>query len=143
MSHFYLRKSYTFSESDEKMLDIRKEMSNFLTKEEAMDLFQLPKSLGTYNGEELEVNNGRFGPYVKYGSKFVSLPKGVDALSVELEDAIELIKEKEEAAKAAEKVEFTSPTTFITSGLNSLNTFSKPNIISACWLITLVELTPK
>ena len=35
MSHFYLRKSYTFSESDEKMLDIRKEMSNFLTKEEA------------------------------------------------------------------------------------------------------------
>jgi prefoldin subunit 5 len=38
MSHFYLRKSYTFSESDEKMLDIRKEMSNFLTKEEAMDL---------------------------------------------------------------------------------------------------------
>jgi len=70
---------------------------NSITYEEAMDLFQLPKSLGTYNGEELEVNNGRFGPYVKYGSKFVSLPKGVDALSVELEDAIELIKEKEEA----------------------------------------------
>jgi prefoldin subunit 5 len=38
MSHFYLRKSYSFAESDEKMLDIRKEMSNFLTKEEAMDL---------------------------------------------------------------------------------------------------------
>ena len=70
---------------------------NSITYEEAMDLFQLPKSLGTYKGEELEVNNGRFGPYVKYGSKFVSLPKGVDALSVELEDAIELIKEKEEA----------------------------------------------
>ena len=70
---------------------------NTITYEEAMDLFQLPKSLGTYKGEELEVNNGRFGPYVKYGSKFVSLPKGVDALSVELEDAVELIKEKEEA----------------------------------------------
>jgi len=70
---------------------------NSITYEEAMDLFQLPKSLGTYKGEELEVNNGRFGPYVKYGSKFVSLPKGVDALSVELEDAIDLIKEKEEA----------------------------------------------
>jgi DNA topoisomerase-1 len=70
---------------------------NTITYEEAMDLFQLPKSLGAYKGEELEVNNGRFGPYVKYGSKFVSLPKGVDALSVELEDAIELIKEKEEA----------------------------------------------
>ncbi|HEY5689681.1 MAG TPA: type I DNA topoisomerase [Yeosuana sp.] len=70
---------------------------NTITYDEAMDLFQLPKSLGTYKGEELEVNNGRFGPYVKYGSKFVSLPKGVDALSIELEDAIELIKEKEEA----------------------------------------------
>jgi len=62
-----------------------------------MDLFQLPKSLGAYKGEELEVNNGRFGPYIKYGEKFVSLPKGQDPLSIELQDAIELIKEKEEA----------------------------------------------
>ncbi|MGZ0017705.1 type I DNA topoisomerase [Yeosuana sp. AK3] len=70
---------------------------NTITYNEAMDLFQLPKSLGTYNGEALEVNNGRFGPYVKYGEKFVSLPKGQDPLSIELQDAIELIKEKEEA----------------------------------------------
>jgi DNA topoisomerase-1 len=70
---------------------------NTITYEEAMDLFQLPKSLGAYKGEEVEVNNGRFGPYVKFGKKFVSLPKGVDPLSVELEDAIALIKEKEAA----------------------------------------------
>jgi DNA topoisomerase-1 len=70
---------------------------NSITYEEAMDLFQLPKNLGTYKGEEVEVNNGRFGPYVKFGDSFVSLPKGVDALSVELEDAIVLIKEKQEA----------------------------------------------
>ncbi len=70
---------------------------NSITYEEAMDLFQLPKKLGIYKGEEIEVNNGRFGPYVKYGEKFVSLPKGVDALSVELDDAIVIIKEKEEA----------------------------------------------
>ena len=70
---------------------------NTITYEEAMDLFQLPKNIGTYKGEELVVNNGRFGPYVKYGDKFVSLPKGVDPLSVELDDAIILIKEKEEA----------------------------------------------
>jgi DNA topoisomerase-1 len=70
---------------------------NTITYEEAMDLFQLPKHLGTYKGEEVEVNNGRFGPYVKYGKAFVSLPPGVDALSVELEDAIVLIKEKQEA----------------------------------------------
>jgi len=69
---------------------------NTITYNEAMDLFQLPKSLGAYKGEELEVNNGRFGPYIKYGEKFVSLPKGQDPLSIELQDAIELIKEKEE-----------------------------------------------
>ncbi len=66
-----------------------------ITYEEAMDLFQLPKTLGTYNDETVEVNNGRFGPYVKYGDKFVSLPKGMEALNVELDVAIDLIKEKE------------------------------------------------
>ncbi|WP_166963251.1 type I DNA topoisomerase [Yeosuana marina] len=70
---------------------------NTITYEDAMDLFQLPKNLGEYKGEEVEVNNGRFGPYVKFGKKFVSLPKGVDPLSVELDDAVVLIKEKEEA----------------------------------------------
>ena len=68
-----------------------------ITYEEAMDLFQLPKALGEYKGETIEVNNGRFGPYVKFGKKYVSLPKGVDPLSVELDDAIELIIEKEKA----------------------------------------------
>jgi len=70
---------------------------NTITYEEAMDLFQLPKNIGTYKGEELIVNNGRFGPYVKFGDKFVSLPKGTDPLSVELDDAIVLVKEKEAA----------------------------------------------
>lgn len=68
-----------------------------ITFDEAMALFQLPKKIGTYKGEEVEVNNGRFGPYVKFGDKFISLPPGVEALSVELEDAIALIQEKEEA----------------------------------------------
>jgi DNA topoisomerase-1 len=68
-----------------------------ITYEEAMDLFHLPKPLGKYEGESIEVNNGRFGPYVKFGKKFVSLPKGVDPLSIELEEAIELIKDKEKA----------------------------------------------
>jgi DNA topoisomerase-1 len=68
-----------------------------ITYEEAMDLFQLPKELGEYKDEKVEVNNGRFGPYVKFGKKFVSLPKGIDPLSVDLDQAIELIKEKEKA----------------------------------------------
>ncbi len=68
-----------------------------ITFEEAMDLFQLPKNLGVFEGEEVFVNNGRFGPYVKFGSAFVSLPKGVDPLTIELDDAIVLIKEKQKA----------------------------------------------
>jgi DNA topoisomerase-1 len=62
-----------------------------------MDLFKLPKTLGHYKEEEVEVNNGRFGPYVRFGKKFVSLPKGVDPLGVELDEAIIYIKEKEKA----------------------------------------------
>jgi len=70
---------------------------NTITYEEAMGLFQLPKKLGVYQGEEIEANNGRFGPYIRFGKKFVSLPAGQDVLSVDLDDAIALIKEKEEA----------------------------------------------
>lgn len=70
---------------------------NTITYDEAMDLFQLPKKIGAYQGEEIEVNNGRFGPYVKFGKKFVSLPKGINPLSIELEEAIVIIKEKEKA----------------------------------------------
>ena len=68
---------------------------NSITYEEAMDLFQLPKALGHYKDDEVEVNNGRFGPYIRFGKKFVSLPKGVDPLSVELDEALIYIKEKE------------------------------------------------
>tara|TARA_Y100000385_G_scaffold251626_1_gene274538 strand:+ start:925 stop:3402 length:2478 start_codon:yes stop_codon:yes gene_type:complete len=68
-----------------------------ITFEEALDLFQLPKDLGEYNGEDIIVNNGRFGPYVKYGDKYISIPKGADPMRVEMEDAIQYIKEKEAA----------------------------------------------
>jgi DNA topoisomerase-1 len=70
---------------------------NTITYEEAMDLFKLPKALGHYKDDEVEVNIGRFGPYVRYGKKFVSLPQGVDPLGVELDEAIIYIKEKEKA----------------------------------------------
>ncbi len=68
-----------------------------ITFEEAMNLFQLPKELGTYKGETILVNNGRFGPYVKFGAKFVSLDKGEDPLNTSLHRAIELIDAKEKA----------------------------------------------
>lgn len=70
---------------------------NTITYEEAMDLFKLPRKLGVYEGEEVEANVGRFGPYVRFGKTFISLPSDENALEVEMERAIELIKEKQKA----------------------------------------------
>jgi len=65
--------------------------------EEAMDLFKLPKDLGTYENEEVIVSNGRFGPYVKWGAKYISLEKGENAMDVDLDRAIVLIEAKKKA----------------------------------------------
>jgi len=65
-----------------------------ITFDEAMELFKLPKEIGRYDGEIITVNNGRFGPYIKYGETFISLPKGLNPSEVELEYSIQLILEK-------------------------------------------------
>ncbi|MFT4566911.1 MAG: DNA topoisomerase-1 [Saprospiraceae bacterium] len=62
--------------------------------EEAMDLFKLPRTVGQYEDKDVEIGAGRFGPYVKFDEKFVSLPKGTDPLEIELPFAIELIEKK-------------------------------------------------
>ncbi|MDG2446848.1 MAG: type I DNA topoisomerase [Flavobacteriaceae bacterium] len=68
-----------------------------VTFEDVMDLFKLPKDLGVYEGLAIQINNGRFGPYIKFDSKFISLPKGMDPLKVDLSTAKELIEEKRKA----------------------------------------------
>ncbi|WP_437398269.1 type I DNA topoisomerase [Flagellimonas lutimaris] len=68
-----------------------------ITFEEAMTLFELPRKLGVYEGEEIEANVGRYGPYVRFGKKFISLAKGESAFDVDMDRAIELIKEKQKA----------------------------------------------
>lgn len=72
-----------------------------ITLEEALDLFKLPRSLGEFEGKKVDAAIGRFGPYVRWGSLFVSLKKneGDDPFTVELDRAIELIKEKQEQEK--------------------------------------------
>ncbi len=66
-----------------------------ISLDESLALFQLPKTLGEFEGLEVSVNNGRFGPYVKWGESFVSIPKGEEPLEVDIERAIALIKEKQ------------------------------------------------
>ena len=66
-----------------------------ITMEEAMDLFKLPLTLGEHEGMEVSVNIGRFGPYVKWGEQFISMPKGTEPTEVDLPKAIEIINAKQ------------------------------------------------
>ncbi len=66
-----------------------------ITMEEAMQLFSLPRTIGEYESQELSVNIGRFGPYIKLGEQFISIPKGEDLYEMDLERAIQLLKEKQ------------------------------------------------
>jgi len=72
-----------------------------ITLEEALDLFKLPRTVGEFEGEEIQAAIGRFGPYVRWGSLFASLKKneGDDPFTIELDRAIELVKEKREIEK--------------------------------------------
>lgn len=69
-----------------------------ITREEALELFKLPRLMGeTPEGEEVQVNIGRFGPYVRFGSRFVSIPKDEDPYRISRERALELVQEKKVA----------------------------------------------
>ncbi len=65
-----------------------------ISLEEALKLFELPRVLGEFKGENIEANVGRFGPYVKFKDTFVSIPKGEDLMEISMERAVELIEEK-------------------------------------------------
>lgn len=65
-----------------------------ITMEEALDLFKLGAPLGEFEGQEISVNIGRFGPYVKFGDQFISLPRGEEPSDVTLQRAIEIINAK-------------------------------------------------
>ena len=65
-----------------------------VTLDEALSLFELPRTLGEFQGEDLVANNGRYGPYIKFGKKFISIPVGKSPTSITIEDAILLIEDK-------------------------------------------------
>ena len=68
-----------------------------ISLDEALELFLLPKTIGIYQGEEVVVSNGRFGPYIRFGAMFVSLEKGENPMGVDLPRAEELIIAKQKA----------------------------------------------
>ncbi len=81
-----------------KFASLRKTQSlETITLEEALELFKLPMTLGSYEDKEVIVAVGRFGPYIKLGEAFISIPRTIDPLTMDMEKAIEIIKEKEAA----------------------------------------------
>ena len=91
------------SENKPRFASLKKGQSiDTITLGEALDLFKLPRTIGTYEDSEVIVSTGRFGPYVRHKSAFYSLSKTDDPLAIELKRAIELITEKRK--KDAEKI---------------------------------------
>lgn len=70
-----------------------------ITLDEALDLFRLPRTVGQYEGKDVTIGAGRFGPYVLHNKVYTSLPKGTDPLTISLDEAIQLIDEKREQEK--------------------------------------------
>lgn len=79
---------------------LKSQLIETITLDEALNLFRLPRKLGEYEGSELVIGIGKFGPYVKHNNKFYSLKKGIDdPYTVTSDRAIELILEKNESDK--------------------------------------------
>jgi len=77
---------------------LKKNMSiETVTLEEVLDLFKLPRTLGELEGKTVTVGTGKFGPYIHYGKTYVSVPKTIDPLEITLEEAIDLLKDKEDS----------------------------------------------
>ena len=84
-------------EDKPRFAQLRKNMSlESVTLDEALELFKLPRTLGEYEGKTVTVGAGRFGPYIRIGSTYVSLKKQ-DPLTITLDEAIGLLKEKQDA----------------------------------------------
>lgn len=85
-------------EEKPKFAQLKKEQSiETITLEEALDLFKLPRTLGDFEDKTVTIGTGRFGPYILHDKKFVSLPATFDPMTITLDEAIELIREKRQA----------------------------------------------
>jgi DNA topoisomerase-1 len=79
---------------------LKNQLIETITLDEALMLFRLPRSLGEHDGDDMVVGIGKFGPYVRYKSKFYSLKKGADdPYIITKERALEIIQEKNDSEK--------------------------------------------
>ena len=88
-----------------------------ITLEEALELFKLPRVLGTHEGKDLKVNIGRFGPYVQVDRTYASIPKEIDPMEIDFEKALELYLEKVKQSEANKIKSFEEePDLFVLNG---------------------------
>lgn len=118
-----------------------------ITLEEALKLFDFPRSLGDFEGKAVTVAIGRFGPYIRHDNKFVSIPKTVAPTEVTLDQAIELIEQKRQAeAQKVIKTFDTAPDTQILNGRYGVyisangNNYRIPKSVSNPAALTLEEV---
>ncbi len=104
-------------EEKPRFASIRKDQSiASITFEQAMDLFKLPRTLGERDGEVVMIGVGRFGPYVKLGSTFASIPAEDDPLSIDLQRAIEIVDQKKAGNPVRELGEYEGETLLVAKG---------------------------
>ena len=94
----------------------RGQLIESITLAEAVSLLQLPRSIGEYEGIEIKAFKGRFGPYLKYGERNISIPRGEDPLRISLERCIELICESASNSQSSNIAEFTDEDIVIVNG---------------------------
>ena len=94
----------------------RGQLIESITLAEAVSLLQLPRSIGEYEGIEIKAFKGRFGPYLKYGERNISIPRGEDPLRISLERCIELISESTSNSQSSNIAEFTDEDIVIVNG---------------------------
>ena len=84
--------------------------------EDALRLFALPRTLGEYQGQSVTCSRGKYGPYVKYGSSYVSLKRGQDPYTISLEAAVKLIEDHEAQQKNKDIKSFPEADIFVLNG---------------------------
>ena len=94
----------------------RGQLIETITLEEALKLLEFPRNLGAYEGTDILVLKGRYGPYIKYGDKNVSLPRGTDPLQLGFEEGVRLVQEAVSGASAVPVIR-----EFGQSGISVLN----------------------
>lgn len=72
----------------------REQTMDSITLEEALELFKLPRTLGEFENQPVTIGTGRFGPYIQHDGKYISIPKNLDPMSIDFEEAVTLIQER-------------------------------------------------